>query len=157
MAIELARNCQFPLDLDAASLALDQEIGDRLIANRALLDLAQDTDEINAANALVDQATDILEQIIKQGDGTSSLRTTADVAEQFGLPKDPPSRLDDDILAPNTGIILIDTIVYVPGARSPSPADASNIEVLRKLYIEQCSFYPGGNSRIPTHRHSDYR
>jgi len=126
MAIPSSHACIFPQDLEAASLALDQELGDRFAENLALLqDIATDADAISAG---LDEGQNILNLLLVNGDGTSNLKTTDDVSTQFFLQKDKQTTLEDEQYLLGFGIILFDGVLYGPGTDG-------NIEALRRLYM----------------------
>ena len=133
MSIELANVCKFPHDLDAAAFALGQQLGDRMTGSfNTLTNLEKDIPDISAQ---LDEGTLLLNRILANGDGTSTLKNTADIAKQFGLPGDTPSQEESEKRAKLAGITLVKGAVYVDGAKSKVAGDADNIEVLRRLYF----------------------
>ena len=133
MAITFARECRFPNDLANASQALSQEIGDAIIANQVLLDAA--VAAIGTMPDTIDEALGFINDILKLGNGESPLRTTEAIAEEFGLQKDKPTRIDDEKFLFNAGITITDGVLYVDGSKSTNPLDSANIEILRRLFI----------------------
>ena len=132
MTIAPVRSCQFPQDLEAAANALDQELGDRIIANDALLTAAEET--VAAVDSQLAQGFDILERVLGLGDGSSNIKTGADVSEQFGLPEDKPTASMDEKQLANYGILVHDDVMYAPGRMGTEKA-IDNIGVLRRLFI----------------------
>ena len=138
MAIEPILNCQFPQDLDAAAKALEQEIGDRFKNSLALLRGIEDSTPGIAEG--INEACNIMAQLMANGDGSASLKTCGDVSKQFGLPKDPSdpdvdATLEDERLMHHVGAAYVDGVMYIPGYKSTVVGDSDNIEVLRRLYF----------------------
>jgi len=126
MAIPSSHACIYPQDLEAASLALDQELGDRFAENLALLEAI--TTDAGAISAGLDEGQNILGLLLANGDGSSSLKTTDDIAEQFFLQKDEQTTLEDEQYMYGFGIPLVDGVIY-------GISDEGNIEALRRLYL----------------------
>jgi hypothetical protein len=126
MAIPKANACIYPQDLEAASLALDQELGDRFAENLALLE--QVDSDFDAISSGLDQGQQILNELLINGDGTSNLKTTDDVSDQFFLQKDEQPSIEDERFLYWYDVILADGILYGPGS-------VNNVEALRRLYI----------------------
>jgi len=130
MAIVFSQACQFPQDLDAAAAALDQELGDRLIANNELLAAVEAA--VPELNSQLDAGSDILNRILATGDGSSTLKSVNDVSDQFGLQKDGQSQEADERFLNNFGVLLYNGVLYVPGT---SNRDVDNIQILRELFV----------------------
>ena len=129
--------CKFPHDLSYAIKQLEVDIGDRLVANQALLAAAEST--LTGMDALIDEGNNLLDTLLsKNGAGTasaSSIVTSADVATQYGLLPDKPTAEEEEKFVANAGLVLLNRIVYLPGDKSDNPLDAVNISVLRRLYF----------------------
>ena len=146
MAVTFAKECQFPQDLDTAFRDLEEELADRLIANEALLDAAVADIDTFGLDARIDEITNILEDLLKLGDGTSGIRTLDDLSNTVGLPKDPgrsdatsaemaaretEEQIRDEQFLYDAGFILIDGVLYEAG---DTDATTDNIDRLRDLY-----------------------
>jgi len=147
MAVQFAKECQFPQDLDAAFLELQEELGDRLINNEALLDATiADIGDLEL-DSKVDEILDQFENLLKQGDGTSSIKSLDDLASAVGLPKDPgrsdatpaekaqravEEQVQDEQFLFDAGLTVHEGVLYIPGTEG---SDVDNIEVLRNIYI----------------------
>jgi len=126
MAIKPVLDCKFPQNLESSAAALEQEIGDRFAQNLALLEIAE-ASTAGIPEALA-EALSILDQIMANGDSSSNLGSSADVAEQFGLQQTPSTELGDERFLFYGGVILLDGVVYLPNG-------SNNIENLRRLYF----------------------
>ena len=133
----ITSRCKFPHDLNFAVKQLEVEIGNRLIANQELLKSTEAL--LPGMDALVDEGNALLDALMsKNGAGTptaSDLVTSADVATQYGLLPDKPTIEDEEKFVANANVLLFDTIVYLSGALSDNPKDATNIDILRRLYF----------------------
>jgi hypothetical protein len=68
-------------------------------------------------------------------DTSSSLKSTVDVADTYGLLPDKSTREQDEKFVANAGLVLLNNIVYLPGKQSGNPIFYANIKILRKLYF----------------------
>lgn len=129
--------CKFPHDLNYAIKLLEEDIGARLIANQELLKDAENS--IEGLDALLNEGNTILDDLLsKNGAGTatsSDIKTSADVATQFGLLPDDSTTEEDEKFVANADILLFDKVVYLAGSKSDNPLDAKNISTLRRLYF----------------------
>lgn len=150
MAVQFAKQCAFPQDLDAAFRNLQEDLGDRLNENEVLLDAAiADIGDLELDNKL-DEIFNELENLLKQGDGTSDIQSLDELASSLGLPKD-PGRSDasaeekkaraneeqcrDEQFLFDAGMVVHDGVLHVSGsAEGASDAEADNIDRLRDLY-----------------------
>lgn len=157
--------CRFPHDLNYANQQINAELAKRTIANQALLQTAIDTtaglgDLLDEGNKILDsfftandatpsqrptsdRATLVSPNNVPTVDNqpsssyntSSSLTSSADIATVYGLLPDNSTEEQDEKFITNAGIILFDTVVYLPGAQSGNPVYYDNIEILRRLYF----------------------
>jgi hypothetical protein len=111
MAIDLAKQCAFPQDLEAAAFALQQQIGDELTA--ALAKVKQ----IEAAGvdipAIIAEANKTIDQLLSAALNTGSPLTSGVQMEKLlGIPKDSPNINDDEDQVFYAGIPLFDGVIY---------------------------------------------
>lgn len=165
MALSVTHKCRFPNDLDFATKQLEAELANRVLANQELLKQVEDTtvgldalmDEGTAildsfftkndapqtqrpqseqANLISpDNAPTVDGQPSSSYDTSSSLRSTEDVADVYGLLPDNSTEEQDEKFITNAGIILFDTVGYLSGEQSGNPTYYSNIKNLRRLYF----------------------
>lgn len=134
MAIQPAQNCLFPQDLDAATAALLQDIGDRYNSANADILALNSSAEVAAIPALLTQGNILLNQLLQQGDGTSNIQSTSDVESQFGLEVPGATTCQQEQFIYYAGVIMIGGVLFVNGSQSPNAGDANNVEVLRTIY-----------------------
>jgi len=133
VATQFARECLFPEDLEAATVAMQELISDRLADNLSLLNQAQAA--AGNLDALIDQGNAILQNLILAGDAATSIRNLSDLSTQFGTLDESPTLSDEEAFASKSGVIMFDSIAYLPGTSSPNAAHEDNIEILRKVYL----------------------
>lgn len=133
MSISLAQSCAFPQDLDAAAHQILQELGDQFRITTDLLNNLSSSS--SGIGPLVDQGEGILNQLLILGDGSSQIKDTGDVEDQFGLPASSPTPCEDEQALFYSGISMVAGVLYIGGDKSPNVADESNIEVLRRIYL----------------------
>lgn len=137
MAVQFAKQCQFPQDLDQAFLGLQEEFADRVIANELLLDLAVANIDDNDLIAKITEICNEFDNLLKLGDGTSDIRTLEELADVMGLPKKPLQDDEDEQqdreekFLFDAGITLVDGALYAPPTNA---TQETNIDNLRKLY-----------------------
>ena len=133
----VTNRCKFPHDLNYAIKLLDDDLGERFLANQQLLAEAEAV--LPGLDDLIDEGTNILDELMtKNGSGSqtsSSLTTTNDVTTQYGLLPDKPTTEEQEKFLFNAGIILIDGVWYLAGNKSDDFKDSNNIETLRRLYF----------------------
>ncbi len=133
MAIQLAQACKFPQDLDAAAFAIDQQLGDSMQTSFAqLVDIEAD---LPAIQEKLVEGTLLLNQLLANGDGSSSLKNTDSLSEQYGLPSDKPSQEESEKRLKLAGIPMVAGAIYIDGSKSKISGDSNNVEVLRRLYF----------------------
>jgi hypothetical protein len=133
----VTNRCKFPHDLNFAIKQLDDDLGERFLANQQLLAEAEAV--LPGLDDLIDEGNTILDELMtKNGAGSqasSSLKTGSDVTKQYGLLPDKPTTEEQEKFLFNAGIILVDGVWYLTGAKSDDFRDANNIETLRRLYF----------------------
>jgi hypothetical protein len=134
MAIQPAQNCLFPQDLDAATAALLQDLGDRFNSANADIQAIKNSAAAQAIPSLLEQGNLILNQLLQQGDGTSDLKTTTDLETQYGLEVANATPCQREQFLYYAGVLMVGGVLFVDGSLSPNSADADNIEVLRTIY-----------------------
>lgn len=165
MDFNVTHKCRFPYDLIFAAKQLDAELANRLLANQQLLKDAEDStpgldtllDEGNAIlesfftknDASPEQRPTSEQSKLVSPDGSptvdnkpsssydtsSSLKSTQDVVDTFGLLPDKSTEEQDEKFLTNAGIILFNNVVYLPGKQSGNPLYYDNIKILRRLYF----------------------
>lgn len=67
MAIQVAKNCKFPANLEKAAFDLFQDIGDRLTENQTLLEDAEQAALDSDLDNLIDQGNQVLDELVGLG------------------------------------------------------------------------------------------
>jgi hypothetical protein len=124
MAENVFKKCKFPNDLLFAAKKLESELATRIESNQVLF---QETQAISEGmDVLLDEGFSILEELFTKSG--SSLKSTADVAETYGLLPNNSTTDQDEQFVTNAGILLFDTVGYMPGQNF-------DISKLRRMYF----------------------
>jgi len=124
MAENVFKKCKFPNDLVFAAKKLESELAKRLAENQSLYQEAQVASE--GMDVLIDEGFSILEEFFTKSG--SSLQSTRDVADTYGLLPNNSTKDEDEKFITNAGMLLFDNVGYMPGQNF----DIGN---LRRMYF----------------------
>jgi len=128
MTENVFKKCKFPNDLLFAAKKLESELAVRIESNQNLFQEAQTASE--GMNALLQEGFEILEEFFTKSG--SSLKSTDDVAETYGLLPNNSTTDQDEQFVTNAGINLFDEVGYIPGQNF----DISKLPKFRILVAE---------------------
>lgn len=132
MAFNSPVNCNIEDEIENLTNDILQEIGDSLNDAINQINEIENSDEFNNLDSQIDRGNVLIQDLLNQGDPSSSITEIADLSTFFGLDGEPTEENDEKMLSQG-GLILVKGVLHVPGEAGTVSAD--NIEVFRRLYL----------------------
>lgn len=128
MAIEAANKCLYPQDFEAAFNALEQDLGDRFAAALDSLKSVENDPVLADLEAAVAEGVAALNQLMANGDSTSTLKNVDDLSREFGFLPANATTLEREKYLGQLGMVVLNEVLYI-GVEDP------NFKNLRRLFL----------------------